>query len=282
MSLGDVHCREIKTNDLWYTIYSHGSVEISDVNQQNKVKVLRNNDKITYLTKGQSKNTVTLEEWDKRCMKYFDKYYSQYKKLIFPPSKYQESTLDLLAKKLIKSLDNEDGHLYLFMRYDLINNIRMHLGNTELYDQILQNLLITSDEELKCCNNRMLLINPEYNLIANIRLTEDDDINAINKEEEIGKCDLKLILFLFQRLIKCSGITLMNIIAAPNLSTENNCKRCNKCHVIDGEVFSTIDELRTWLKDKIYQTDTKGTSRWINSNYFCNIWLCWNPSNKPK
>ena len=243
---------------------------------------MRNDDKITYLTKGQSKDTITLEEWDKRCMKYFDKYYSQYKKLIFPPSKYQESTLDLLAKKLIKSLNNEEGHLYLFTLYDLINNIRMHLSNTELNDQILQNLLIASDEELKCYNNRMLLINLEYNLIANIRLTEDDNINAINKEEEIGKCDLKLVLFLFQRLIKYSGITLMNIIAAPNLSTENNRKRCIKWHIIDGKVFGTIDELGTWLKDKIYQTDTKAHQHGYNSNYFSNIWLCWNPSSKPK
>ena len=209
------------------------------------------NHRITYLSGGQSKNTITLKEWDTRCMEYFNTYYSQYKKLIFPQMTYNKNPLYLMTEKLLTSLDDEDGPFYIFSRYDLINHVRMHIGNDEEYNKLLKHILIDSDEEMKRCDNRMLLFIPKQNMVVNIRTTVDNDSNAVQEEENIGKCDLKLILFLFQRLIKCSGITLMNVILAPNLSTKNDCMSCDKCHVIDRELFSNIDELTKWWKHKI-------------------------------
>ena len=227
-------------------------MEISDVNQQSKLKLLKQNDKISYISCGSTKNTMTLNEWDDACVKYFQRYYEPHKKINFPPQKNENSCQEKLAQKLLENLESQEGHICLFKRYDLVHHIRLHIGCAETYHKLLKDLLIPFDQDWECNDNRMLLFNVKHNLMLNIRITESTDIDSIHEEERRGQSDLKLLLFLNQRFIKSTGVTLANIVLSPNISLGDGQNYCKNCLIIDQIILNSDREIfRRWWKTHI-------------------------------
>ena len=128
----------------------------------------------------------------------------------------------------------------------MLSHVRLHLQCKKTYKSLLDELLITMDEELKDSNNRMLLFDSKNKLIINIRFTESTDIYAIQKEEVKGRSDLKLLLFLNHRLIKSIGATLINLVISPNIYLSDDDSYCRSCLFLDQSGLATIDAFTRW------------------------------------
>ena len=182
----------------------------------------------------------------------------QYENLIFAMSRDDVLTLEdagvlvipplyskVVASSIEKVLNNiwDELNGVVVCNYESIDNLSfLHLNVEEVKKEI-------RIENIPDQGNRFLWFHPK-GLIINVRITDEEDKNCVNRELTNSRDDIKLFYYLNQEQVKKQNMFVTFLIIAPRVTKQTIAEICKDCmdHVITKESLVEEKPIETFIK----------------------------------
>lgn len=236
-----------------FVLHTHNSFNISDeIESIGNVDIVESD--IKFICCG-TVNKMSYMDYKGFSKKYAKDYFTTHGEFLseaiqFPPLDITQSISKFAHRVKQIMCDNKLNLFVVFSHYNAMENLKFL--NLEKYS-------FSSDGEVPDSKERVLLLHPSGNTFVNIRYTETENADVILKQFRNGEDDIRHFSVINREYLLQTGLTFINVVAAPNFQKSEHSKICKECHLMDKDILSSNIKTQSFLNERLSSSQNIAT-----------------------